>query len=470
MMDEEFGGLKSIWYQEQKMAPEFVLFANGRILPMLRLDGYKLKEKKCVAIQCIHNLSLTGLRVPSLAVRDNRDNSRNGLRIAVWDKLIEAGLCSVWQKGIQGIPNRVQGGVTRYRATKKLLDLLTQYDQKKYLDLRLDFNTKRKRPTFDAHVVVHTGRTDLDTGERLPQDEQKRLIPMSRFHPDIVYYLSTKEEANARYNAIMAKHEWLIAPPDSLAYEPNFLLKYTHSGRPFRYMRLTGWSAIGVGQVSKAERRHLLIDGEPATELDFGSFDIRRHYHFARIDVQGDAYKPEIVLPGFYRSKYARSRRAKGIVRKLVKTATNICLNCSTRSTAHSSIGKLLRKWSKKQRSFLWGIESEDAFLWRTLNEIEGLRHSPSIVKVLVRRILKAHPDIRHVFFDADRGSMMMTVGAAMMHTIRTRFAEEDKPVYCIHDAVVCRKSDRAFAKAVMLDVYHLWVRPEFDPIINVEF
>lgn len=464
--NEPFGGLESIRYHEQNPAAEFRRFAESRILPMLGLDGYKLKEKQAVALHCVHNLSLAGLRKPARVVADSRDNSRNGLRIAVWDALIKAGLCHIWAEGIQGIPQKVQGGVTRYRATKKLLGLLRLYEQKKYLDLRLDRNTQRKRPTFNAHVILHTGRTDLDTGERLPEEMRKQLVPLSKLPPWMVHYIATQERANAYYNAVMASHSWLMEVPDEIPYEPNYCLRWTHSGRPCHYMRLTGWSAISVGQLSKEERRHLRIDGERTTELDFGSFDIRRHYHFARIDVQGDAYKPQIVLPAFYGSGEARSPKARDIVRKLVKKATNMCLNCPTETLAHSAVGKALRDWPRRKRIFPWGGEREKAFVWRVLVEVERLDGA----KGLVRRILRTHRDIRHVFFSEEHGSAMMTLGAAMMNTLRRRFTEADKPVYCIHDAVVCRRSDREFAKATMIDAYHLWVRPDFDPIIHVEF
>jgi len=333
--------------EESPIAPEFEHFFNLQILPMLAFDGYKIEVKRRVALHCLHNVSVAALRKPNKVVADNRTSS-NRLRVSVWNVLIKAGLCRIWKKGYFNTPGSVDNRQTQYRATKRLLRFLRLYKHRKYIDPNYDFNSKQEKPTHNAHFVFHTGKTDPLTGKRLPKDEQKKLIPLHTLEPEIREFAAKFERRNAACNETMGKHEWRLEQPGELIYEPNYAQHLTSSGYVGGWMRLSGRSLLGIGQLSKAERKHLVIDGEPATELDFGAFDITRYYHYHDIDIQGDAYRPEIVLPEWYASDEARSKKARGIMRKLIKKITNVCLNCANRYVAFHTTRKTLHSLSDK--------------------------------------------------------------------------------------------------------------------------
>ncbi|GEM_PF-2924967 len=433
-------------FSEQKISKSFKDFAESRILPLLSLDGYKIAQKEKIALTCILNLALAQVR--DRVVADNRNNSSNALRIYVWDSLVKAGLCRVY------IGSESAGFVSRYKALGKLVDLLKLFQEGVYLNTSLAFNTRRKTPVRDALVVLHSGKTDLETGKPLPKKDQKKLLFLTDLPECILRELKKREIGHRKCNAVNTRHSWWVRPPNNIPYIPNFCQRETHSGRVFRYNRITGWSSISVGQLSANERKNILIDGEPATELDYGQFDIRRLYHLRGINPQGDTYKPQLILPKWYSSP-GNTTKEKEFVRKFLKTCTNVLLNVDSKRRGRRAIGNLIQKQTDEKRRFLWNIfyNDEDIFC-----------HAPT---QLEKRIRQVHIEINHVFY---RDNYLMSLGAAMMYDIRQKFAQENKPAFTLHDGVLCKQSDRNFAKEIMTEVYHFWVPTGFDPIINTKF
>lgn len=437
---------KGFWYHEHRIHPAFKAFAVNRLLPLLQLDGYKIREKQRVALNCLHNLAMA--RIRGSMVMDSRDNSTNSLRVAVWDAIADAGLCIT----ITG--SNLSGRTTRYRPTPKLTCLLTSYERGQYIDMRLDYNTSRKRPTRDAYITLHTGKTDLKTGRPLPKDQQKLLVSFAKLHPDILPLLMQREKRLAEMNTINARHVWWLPDSDGgTGIEPNFALRETHSGEVNRFVRLVGWSAISIQKLSKEDRAGMRIDDEPVTELDFREYDVRRHYHYGGLDPDGDAYKPAEVFPQWWAGcRHKAKRRA---VRKFTKKCTNILLNAGTQVAANRAIAQAFRKQTPRMKRLLM----RDVF---TAEQME--------LRDVSDRIIAVHGDIARVFFNPTYPPTMMSLGAQIMFEIRWAFAQAGKPCYCIHDGIVCRQSDRKYAKSTIIAVYQKWVRQDFRPRIRVEF
>jgi hypothetical protein len=59
----------------------------------------------------------------------------------------------------------------------------------------------------------------------------------------------------------------------------------------------------------------------------------------------------------------------------------------------------------------------------------------------------------------------LMTMDGKIMLGILTTFARAGKPALGLHDAVVCRRSDAAFARRVMIATYRRHLR--FAPVVR---
>src|ERR1051325_9372279 len=109
--------LESTRYQVTRMPKKFRQIAKSKVLPLLRLTGYKLDEQREIALTCIHNLVLNGKVFTTVA--DTRDTSKADVRkrIKVWDAIIDAGFA------ILCVGSEMSGKDTRYYATNKLLKM-----------------------------------------------------------------------------------------------------------------------------------------------------------------------------------------------------------------------------------------------------------------------------------------------------------------------------------------------------------
>lgn len=444
-----FREMGSMLYAEHPIDKEFIKFIKTWILPHIPLKKYKIRQKRQIAIQCIFNLYIAETR--GKVVADNRDLSKNYLRIQVWDTLESAGLLR------KCVGSEMSRNVTRYRITGVLLAIIERYDGRYIWDYNLARNTQRDIPTNHALVFMHTGKKDLATGEKLPKAEQKRPISFRDLPSGILRQFSRTEERTEIRNRNNLRHRWTASyineyTEEGIAYELNPCDRQSHSAVPYRCTRLCSWGAHSIQNLSKAERKEILIDGEPATELDFSGYDIRRHYHYEGIDPdrKQDIYRPELILPKFYESNKA-TKRTKKIARNFIKRVTNICFNVLSQKKANQAVAHLLQ--NHKEKSLLYTI----------IYNIERIP-CPNINE-FVERIVKAHPDIKRCFFKninmggyvLPLGNSMMTLGSAIMEDILWQFTKAKKPAVGIHDSIVCKRSDYKFARRTMTEIYQKW-------------
>lgn len=454
-----FREMDSVFFTEYRMNVKFSDFIKERILPVIPLTGYKLKQKHKIAIQCILNLSISFEREKTVA--DSRDTSKNGLRIGVWDSLVEAGLCRVCI-GVEGIPNELKGYVSRYYLTGKLLKLLQEFEHH-WLDYNLCRNSQRKYPTAHSLVLLHSGVKDLTTGQKLPPPERRKPIPFTGLPRAMLRRFKKIENRFEIINRNNLSHSWQAFCGDN-SFIPNPCHKQTHAMIPYNYMRIVQWSDISIQSLSKKVRKTVLIDGEPTVELDYSGFDLRRCYHYKDIDPDRDEdiYRPNIILPNLYASGKFNNRK-KEIVRDFIKTATNICFNVPTQQQAVRAIRYQLR--THKEKRLLYGI----------LHKVERIPYPAA--GTIIKRIIRAHPDIRTDFFRTVNkgghtvciGSRLMTKGAVIMQNIFWQFVKANKPAVSIHDAILCKRSDAKFARRIMTREYKKRCSG-YKPVIKREF
>lgn len=460
-----FRKLRSHVFKERIVPDEFKEFVKEIILPRIILKGYKQKEKKEILVHVVHNLVLTGLI--GACVCDTRRKTESGVRLRteVWDAIIDAKLARTC---LGSEKSRCR---TRYRATGKLLDLRKYWELCLLMDLNLSRNSNMDIPSRYALIVLQTGKIDPITGKPLPKNERKKLISIKNFiektaQPGIdgkpdpravqngLNYIRGIEDTIEKINQSNLQHTWVAYGTDpetgrTHAFQPNVCLRQIHVGKPFRATRLYSWGPLSGQNLSKKQRRLILIDGEKVTELDFSGMITRMLYNLQHLDPdhKKDIYKPEQIFPKFYGFTNV-SKVKKKIIRGFVKKATNICWNVGKRSAANSSLGKLLA--NHKERDFLKKV------IYKT----EGFKELSHIID----RIIEVHPDLKRWFFTQVGVEKMTSEGRIMLQILRT-FTEAGKPVLAIHDSIVCRESDYDFARKTMRDSYK-WLTL-FPPVIH---
>jgi hypothetical protein len=435
--------LPSHLFNEQPVPAKFRDFCERQLIPRLKLTGYKQTTKSELAIVCIHNLVQTGMR--GVVVGDSRDNGRVGvrLRIKVWDALVEAGLARVC-KG-----SEYSAKQARYRATTKLLTPFKDWTLGELIDLNLKRNTKLRKPTDHALVVVRSGTKHPKTGKPLPAAKRKQPQPLPKTPPGLRRLLREREDAIERINRANLQHAWQAFNDEGRTFQPNVCLRQVHSGSVGRGARLYSFSSFNGQQLPKKLRRKILIDGEAVAELDFSGLATRALYHLGGMDPKGDVYRPRRVFPDFY--KQAPSTRDAAKVRSFVKTATNVCWNVDSRRRAIGAVRKLLRDHQHYE------------FLSRLVFQVEET--DPAGV---VDRIVAVHPKLAPRFFSEVGIRLMSIDGAMMLDVLNCVVVQQNAPALGIHDSIVCRSSDVIVVRRAMINSYRRIFG--FKPVITQVF
>jgi hypothetical protein len=292
--------LPSHVFSKNRIPADLQQFMRKRIIPKLKLRGYKLAEKRSIAMQAIHNLLMAWS--VGACVRDTRNARLRGvqLRVGVWDAIVNAGFAT------KCLDSESSGKQTRCRATEKLLALRSCWDLRLTVGSDLKRNTELSKPTWKALVVLHSGRFDLATGKRLPDGARKRLISIPDYiattvqrnsdgRPDkraiqnkLDHFRGIEDEIEL-INLSNLEHSWQAFRTDPetgsrCVFEPNPCLRQFHVGEPFRGIRLYSWGRFSGQNLPKEVRRTMLIDEEKVAELDFSGMATRMLYHFRGLD------------------------------------------------------------------------------------------------------------------------------------------------------------------------------------------
>ena len=440
---------KSGAYREDKLTDEFCEFVSEQVLPLATLRGYKQDEKRRVLTNVVHNLIL--LELAGRVVADSRNNATNGLRIGVWDAVVEAGLAN---KCTGSESSRM---VTRYRPTGKLMKLRVHWK------LAMLTGTSAATPDDRKLVRLHTGKRDV-VGDKLPEDRQKQPINLGAH---IAKRAQSEENGStdrgiengldhwrgvsdviAQINAMNLNHGWAAKRTHDdrteSVWQPSVSLCQIHSGHLHSAGRLYTLTALSGQLLPKAERSRMLIDGQPTAELDFSGMHPRMLYHRARQNPSGDIYKPSSVLPDAYQSAKPGQRKT---LRSFVKRATNICLNATSRSAANSSVANVVRK------------SDAPAYLATAINAVGG-------AVGVVDQIVSAHPVIADQFFTCV-GMELMDIDGKIMLRIMYDLATNNIPAMPIHDSICCRATDVDLVRKLMADTYMMFMnwQPEISRV-----
>ena len=426
--------LDSYTFVEEPVTEDFQRFAAECVLPTITFTGKKLEAKRNLAIHCLHKLYLAGISGRVVADSRRKTAPRAVLRIGVWDAIEAAGYAR------KCVGSEASKNVTRYQASRKLLDLRKEWELPELMQLTLYRNSELEDPTRLALVYCHTGRLGLDSGRILPEELQKQPIPFPQ-GPGNDYFRDVEDRIEF-INESNLNFRWKAYRTDPAtkarrAQPVNPCLRQVHCGDFFRAVRLYSWGELSGQDLPKCVRKTLVIDDEPTVELDFSAMAIRMVYHYRRQDTgSGDLYRPERVFSHFYSMDNANHQRL-AVLRDVVKCVTNICLNTPSRAKANSAVGQ-----------YIAGHPIQPWVL-KILRRTEGIS-----IPELVDRVVDAHPPAVAEAFFCEYGLELMTTDGLIMLHILTAFAEAGRPALGIHDSLVVRQSDQDFALATMSEVY----------------
>ncbi len=425
--------LKSDQFKPDPVPASFRSTVRQSVIPHLNLAGYKVNQKIEIAVQICQHLILSNW--VGHVIADSRHKSKNGLRVNVWDSFIKAGLARCC------IGSELSGKSSRYQATPKLLNLFKHIDHLDQIeDLTLTRNSNTDNPTERALVVLQT------TAKRGP----KKLHRLDDMADNVLRYCrQTEDQVESINTRNLRTHSWCIQSEDGKRLRPiNPCLRQVHSKTYGNAARLYGLSIASGQGLTKQQRRLILIDNEPAAELDFSCMSIRMLYHIHQVNPPKGAYRCKRLFPAFAR-RTCKNKKKRKPVRAFIKQLTNICFNTSSKRAAVGAVQNLLLK------------EHPDVAI--ILASVENIS-----VLELVDRLVGAHPEIKSRFF-TNIGSTLMTIDGGIMLTILDELTSNDVPAFGIHDSVVCRSTDVDVVEAKMSEVYKRLMNG-FDPVIRREF
>lgn len=459
----ELRELDSIIFDPDKPPPKFFkAFFRRYVLPRLTIPGrYKLDEKQAIATTIAFALVHTGLK--DFTVADSRETSNAGVRarVQLWDAFVKADLAR------RCLGSESSGHRTRYQATPKLLTLRRQWREKQIGPFDAIKKSSEVFDPTDLTLVEIRSRAGFDpsTGRLMPRC--KKPWAVKPIWEQEINLMQSLEDSIERINRSNLGHIWQAfwTNPKTgrqTMFQPDIRLREVHAEKLFRANRLYTCGPFGAQNLPKSIRRGILIDGEPGTEFDFSGMDTRLLYHRVRLDPdrEQDIYVPEKIFPRLYGFENLGDDR-KQVLRDFVKRVTNICWHVGKREQAHSSVGKLLRE------------HDEARYLRQAIYQIE--KTNP---KDIVRRVEAAHaevakrfaeqlPDIGTPFFTR-YGMELMGLDGSIMRHILLAFADAQKPVLGIHDALLCKQSDAEFAIQTMYESYFQFMM--FEPVIRRVF
>ena len=302
------------------------------------------------------------------------------------------------------------GAMTKYAATKKLLDLFDQKHQTQTL-----FIPKPKRetiilkaPSEKPEMLGEAALSDWDdTPETITMRENLELINKNMLRhwydlyiADETYDLLLKEIAQRRRRS-KTEEERQKNEPINLS-KRTLRRVFNRSSFQMGGRFYGGWWQ----NIPSAYRSVITINGYRTVEADYSQFHPNILYHLKQAKLTGeDAY--ERILGSEHRD--------------LSKQIFNACLNSSYETNRPPKGMKI----------------SHTGFKWREIKE----------------RLRKAHPHIEDAFF-TDQGMSLQFYDSQMAEHVMLAFAKDKKPILPVHDSFLVLEDDQKLLLERMQTAY----------------
>jgi len=225
-----------------------------------------------------------------------------------------------------------------------------------------------------------------------------------------------------------------------------------HGRRIFnRKIDLGGRFYASYQSISSHDRKRIQINTEKTIELDYKSLHFNILYSMAGVKLVDDPY----IVDGYDRN--------------VIKLISLQLLNTEGKEGL-SHLGRMItRSGNPKQ------IEAFKEYAYQRLIYDEGVKkglrveppyksksieyHIDSIPvgtdgKQLINDLLERHKAIRHLIGSKDIGLRLQNMDSNIMKEVMKTATSEFIPLLFVHDSCICKYSDRARVKQIMVDIY----------------
>jgi hypothetical protein len=211
--------------------------------------------------------------------------------------------------------------------------------------------------------------------------------------------------------------------PLLITIDPNHIYNKKLSGQLYRVFNNGKFTEGGrfygaeYQQLSENDRKKILINGSPTTEIDFSGFHLNLLYHKSNKHFEKDPYTSVNDIPD---------------VRKILKLISLVAINAKDKSQA------------------LRAIQDEIT----SAPELTRLKREFFLdVKNLLRKFESVHFQISNYFFN-DTGIKLQYIDSQIAEAILRHFTSQDIPCLCIHDSFIVQEMYKDELSQVMNEVY----------------
>lgn len=443
-MFETDGNLRkrpSAVYQPVKPTARFKEYVHQELIPDLPLGQRNREKQRDIATAVIANL-VVAHKAGGKVLADSRDTGKGcGARVRIYDQLEQADIIR------KQLGSEQSGKMTRYALRHGIAHDAREWDFLDVVNPSLDEPTsQRYQPSEFAPVILRPSKS-TEPGHQYARKSIPFPPTMSEKELAIVRHL--EDAIQAINDQHLFKHTWVYSILDPCGQpvarnQVNPIMRAIFNGDFQHGGRFYSRGPNGYQNLSKSERRTMLIDGEPIAERDYSGFHTRLLYHKEGLDYRGDVYRPEEVFPKLYQGHHPQSLR--DAARKYIKTVTNIILNASTLNKAIGAAQREVREDSRYQQV------------------LDICNATP---RKIILRIKRIHQPIAH-HFHAGTGLSLQCEDSFLMLFVMCKFQAQGKPALSLHDAILCKASDADLAERTMRYIYQLMY--EFDPVIKADW
>jgi hypothetical protein len=265
--------------------------------------------------------------------------------------------------------------------------------------------------------MVNTGQIRIEPHQAITTSDYEREKYTERQH--------TKYYTLFDHDAFLSNEIGGLLFNGAINSDANFLRRifnvdWYHGGRFYQAPHIT---------IPSACREAMVINGEPAVELDYSGLHIRMLYNRIGIDYRDECYV------------YQKADQENKPDRDRIKLASLIVINSKDRREAIRAIHNQCRK--------------------------KGI-HYPAgqfrLYSALVDRFAGYHAPISHFLFTG-QGLELQYLDSTIMANILSRMTRENIPALPVHDSVICPAWHEGFLRQVMIEEYHKVMG--FEPVIG---